>query len=110
MPPKLDNVQKLLAAEEKRNGLIAEAKLHKQQKVRLAKSDAEAEVAVFRAEKEREYEAYQAQEKSKAEAAHAVRERETNEQLAALRALTDSRTGAVAELMKRHILTVTNEA
>eukprot|EP00796_Vickermania_ingenoplastis_P006518 gene6518-4695_t len=106
MPPKLDNVQKLLAAEEKRNGLIADAKQRKQQKVRLAKTDAEAEVAVFRREKEKEYEAYRQQQTAKAEAEHAVTAQETDSQLVALRTLTASRMNQVADLMKQHILSV----
>lgn len=106
MPPKLDNVQKLLAAEEKRNAVIAEAKLRKQQKVRQAKIDAENEVAAFRKEKEIEYEEYKRLQMEAATAEHSMVENETNQQLTALRALTNQRIAGVANLMKQHILAV----
>lgn len=106
MPPKLDNVQKLLAAEEKRNAVIAEAKLRKQQKVKQAKVDAENEVGAFRREKEIEYEEYRAQQGAAATAEHSLVENGTNEELIALRALTSQRMEKVANLMQQHILAV----
>lgn len=106
MPPKLDNVQKLLAAEEKRNGLIADAKRRKQEKVRLAKVDAESEVAAFRKEKESEYTAYRAQQMAIADSENALQEKETNKQLEELNLLTSKRIEAVAEKMRDHIIAV----
>lgn len=106
MPPKLDNVQKLLAAEEKRNAVIGEAKLRKQRKVREAKVDAEKEVAAFRKEKDAEYEEYRAEQMAAATGEHAVVERETNEQLSELQTRTQQRIAGVANLMTQHILAV----
>lgn len=106
MPPKLDNVQRLLAAEEKRNNMIAEAKLKKQQKVRLAKADAESEVAAFRSEKDGEYDTYRSQQMTKASEDHMMRSQETDVELKELQELTQSRIHNVANLITSHILTV----
>ncbi|CCW68262.1 unnamed protein product [Phytomonas sp. Hart1] len=91
MPPKEDNVQKLLAAEQKRNRMIAEAKARKQQKLKQAKLDSEQKVAAFRKEKEDEYQAYYIQQNSGADLEKESCLRETENQLQELRTLTDFR-------------------
>ncbi|EPY31172.1 V-type H+-transporting ATPase subunit G [Strigomonas culicis] len=106
MPPKQDNVQKLLAAEEKRNKVIADAKARKQQKVKQAKADAEREVSAFRAEKDREHEAYHAQQRAAAAAENAELARQTDVELAELKKLTDNRMNKVAEMMTGLIVSV----
>lgn len=106
MPPKQDNVQKLLAAEEKRNKLIADAKNRKQQKVKQAKADAEREVASFRAERDQEYEQYRTQQNSGADAEHAELARETDRELEELKTMTAQRMNAVADKMAQLIVNV----
>ncbi|AIN98488.1 (H+)-ATPase G subunit, putative [Leishmania panamensis] len=106
MPPKQDNVQKLLAAEEKRCKLINDAKTRKQQKVKQAKADAEREVTAFRAEKDREYDKYCAQQNSGADAENYELARETDKELEELKALAAQRMDAVVNMMVKLVTTV----
>ncbi|KEG07556.1 (H+)-ATPase G subunit [Trypanosoma grayi] len=99
MPPKQDNVQRLLAAEQKRNKIIADAKARKQAKVKQAKVDAEQEVAAFRREKEQEYEQYKVQQLSGADVENVTLARETELQLQELRTLTAQRMDKVEGMM-----------
>ncbi|CCW63744.1 unnamed protein product [Phytomonas sp. EM1] len=104
MPPKEDNVQKLLAAEQKRNRMIADAKARKQQKLKQAKLDAEQEVAAFRKEKEDEYQLYYIQQNSGADSEREACARETDNQLQELKLLTDFRMDRVANKMVQFII------
>ncbi|ESS61153.1 (H)-ATPase G subunit [Trypanosoma cruzi Dm28c] len=104
MPPKQDNVQRLLAAEQKRNKIIADAKARRQAKVKQAKIDAEQEVAAFRREKEQEYEQYRAQQLSGADAENLELARGTELQLQELRTLTAKRMNYVEDMMAALIL------
>ncbi|RNF07622.1 (H+)-ATPase G subunit [Trypanosoma conorhini] len=104
MPPKQDNVQMLLAAEQKRNKIIADAKARKQAKVKQARADAEQEVAAFRREKEQEYEQYRMQQLSVADVENAELARGTELQLHELHALTAQRMDYVENMMATLIL------
>nr|CCC92010.1 putative (H+)-ATPase G subunit [Trypanosoma congolense IL3000] len=104
MPPKYDNVQRLLDAEKRRNDIIAKAKAEKQAKVKQAKVDAECEVAAFHAEKEREYEAYRQQQESLSEAEKEQLRRETDMILQQITAMAAKRTQIVEDMMTNMIL------
>ncbi|ORC89285.1 (H+)-ATPase G subunit [Trypanosoma theileri] len=104
MGPKQDNVQRLLAAEQKRNAIIADAKARKQAKVRQAKADAEEEVAAFRREKQQEYETYRQQQLTGADAENAELARSTDVQMDQLRTLAAQRMQYVDSMMATLIL------
>ncbi|KAH9593475.1 Vacuolar (H+)-ATPase G subunit [Trypanosoma melophagium] len=99
MGPKQDNVQRLLAAEQKRNAIIADAKTRKQAKVRRAKADAEEEVAAFRREKQQEYEVYRLQQLTGADAENAELAHSTDVQMDQLRTLAAQRMQHVESMM-----------
>lgn len=99
MAPKLDNVQKLLQAEERRNKLVAEAKARKQAKVKQAKTDAERDVGDFRREKDQEFEIFRNTQLGGAESENSVLIRETEQQIIEMKNLSKQRIEKVAQMM-----------
>ena len=99
MPPKSDNVQKLLAAEEQRNKIVADAKARKQTKVKQAKLDAEANVAEFRREKEADYEQFRTTQLSGAGIESSKSVEDTDKQIVVMKKLASQRTEKVANMM-----------
>lgn len=99
MGPKLDNVQKLLQAEERRNKIVADAKARKQQKVKLAKTDAERDVADFRREKDAEFDTFRNTQLGGADSEYTVLVRETDQQIAEMKKLAAERIDKVAQMM-----------
>lgn len=99
MAPKLDNVQKLLQAEERRNKIVADAKARKQAKVKQAKTDAERDVADFRREKEQEFEIFRNSQLGGADTENSVLVRETDQQILEMKNLSKQRIDKVAQMM-----------
>lgn len=99
MAPKMDNVQKLLAAEERRNKIVADAKGRKQAKVKQAKLDAERDVTEFRKEKDNEFDQFRNLQLGGADSELAVLVRETEQQISEMKKLSSQRIEKVAQMM-----------
>jgi V-type H+-transporting ATPase subunit G len=107
MPPKQDNVARLLAAEERRNKLVSDAKGRKAAKVKQAKADAERDVAEFRKEKDAEFEAFRATMLGGADSENIKLVQETDVQIADMKRLSSKRIDAVASLVANMVVAVT---
>ena len=99
MPPKTDNVQRLLQAEEKRNKIVADAKAEKLAKVRAAKVDAEKDVAEFRSQKNGELDQYSQQAELASAGERRQVEIETDAELVQVKRTAAERMDDVADLM-----------
>ena len=106
MPPKADNVQRLLQAEEKRNKAVAEAKQEKLQRVRQARADAEKDVSDFRQQKETELQQYGQQQGMTSASERSAVERETDAEIQAVQRTANSRMEKVSSLMVEMICSV----
>lgn len=106
MPPKVDNVQRLLQAEEKRNKMVADAKAEKAQRIRQAKVDAERDVADFRAQKERELNEYAHQQSVVTVEDQEKMKKETEVEIKQVRSTATARLNKVSDLMVEMITTV----
>lgn len=99
MPPKNDNVKRLLLAEERRNKIVADAKVKKQQKVRQARADAEKDVSAFKLEREKEFAEFKEAQLGGAEVESSKFVQETDRQIHELRAVSSARLDKVSSMM-----------
>jgi V-type H+-transporting ATPase subunit G len=106
MPPKQDNVARLLAAEERRNKLVADAKGRKAAKVKQSKADAERDVAEFRKSKDQEFENFRAQMLGGADSENLKLVQETDKQIEDMKRLSSKRLDAVASLVAKLVVAV----
>ena len=107
MPPKQDNVARLLAAEERRNKLVSDAKARKAAKVKQAKADAERDVGEFRKEKDAEFEAFRSQMLGGADSENIKLVHETDKQIVEMKQLSSKRIDGVANLVANMVVAVT---
>lgn len=107
MPPKTtDYVQRLMAAEQERNRIIAEARQRKVQKVKEAKIDAERQVEELRKAKDYELQRYQAELAGTADRDKSDVVRETDAQMQAMKKLSSQRLDKVADVLVQMVCTV----
>ena len=106
MPPKMDNMQRLLKAEDDRNRLINDARQKKLTKVKQAKGDAEKAVEVFKRAKDDEVEAFRQQQLGGAEGERSKVVQQADQQIVAMRRTATERMPQVTRTLVDFIWSV----
>lgn len=106
MPPKMDNMQRLLKAEDDRNRLINDARQKKLTKVKQAKGDAEKAVEVFKRAKDDEVEAFRQQQLGGAEGERSKVVQQADQQIVAMRRTATERMPQVTRTLVDFICSV----
>ncbi|EFN56352.1 hypothetical protein CHLNCDRAFT_57605 [Chlorella variabilis] len=101
-----DGIQRLLAAEQEAQAIVAKARKAKTERLKQAKTEAEREIAAFKAEREAEFKRKVAEDSSSSQGNVAKLTEESSKAVTSIQSSIASKKKEVLDLLMHHVTTV----